>query len=298
VKKGLLIYNPRSGSNTLMQRLEVVLSYAYKKGILLLPLRLDSDVESKTLMLELLQAPWLDLVIASGGDGTLSYVAQLILQYRPELPMGIMPSGTCNDFAENLRLPLDECDCLDVIAEDNCIKLDVGQVNDNQIFLSTCAAGMFVNVSFQTNSELKKSLGPLAYYFQALGEMAHIRSFPMHIETENETFDDDIFLFLILNGSQAAGFANLFSKARMHDGLMDMIIIRKCPKLETAMLLFELLNRNVDEGKWLRHIQAREFRISSSAPVQTTLDGEEGLPLPFDIKVLHKGINVFVSRRR
>jgi diacylglycerol kinase (ATP) len=298
MKNGLLIYNPRSGNHTMLPRLDEILGHAQKKGLLLLPVRLESSLESKQLLRTLLVAPWLDLVIACGGDGTLSSVAELILELRPDLPMGIIPCGTCNDFAENLRLPLDELDCIDVVAENYILKMDVGQVNGERIFLSTCAAGMFVNVSFETNSQMKKSLGPLAYYFQALGELAHIRSFPMRIETETEVIEDDIFLFLLLNGSQAAGFANLFTKARMHDGLMDMIIIRKCPKLETALLLFELLNRHDEDGKWLRHVQGRQFKISSSQAVETTLDGEQGLPLPFDIKVIHQGLNVFVSEKR
>lgn len=298
MRKGLFIYNPRSGSRNVNRRLDEILAHAQKRGLFLLPVRMGTDQESDAMLYTMLMLPWVEFVIAAGGDGTLGSIAKLILENRPNLPMGIIPSGTCNDFAESLRLPQDELDCIDVVVDHRTIQLDVGQVNEDKIFLSTCAAGMFVNVSFNTNSELKQNLGPLAYYFQALGEFAHIRSFPMRIETENETIEDNVFLFLILNGPQGAGFPNLYSKARMHDGLMDMILIRECPKLEMALLFFELLNRENSEGKWIRHIQARQFKISSPVAVHTTLDGEEGLPLPFNIKVFQEALTVFVTEKR
>lgn len=298
MRKGLFIYNPRSGSRNVNRRLDEILGHAQKRGLFLMPMRMGTDQESENLLKTSLLLPWIEFVIAAGGDGTLGAIAKLILENRPELPMGIIPSGTCNDFAESLRLPQDELDCIDVVVDNHMIQLDVGQVNQDKMFLSTCAAGMFVNVSFNTNSDLKQNLGPLAYYFQALGEFAHIRSFPMRIETENTVIEDNFLLFLILNGPQGAGFPNLYSKARMHDGLMDMILIRECPKLEMALLLVELLNRNLSEGKWIKHIQAREFKISSPEAVHTTLDGEEGLPLPFEIKVFQEALTVFVTERR
>lgn len=297
MRKGLLIYNPRSGQRLIGQQLDSLLEYALSQDLYLLPVRLEFGGSSDEVLREMLMLPWVELVVVSGGDGTLSAIAQEILNLRPEMPMGIIPSGTCNDFAESLRLPQDERDCIDVVAEGNSMALDVGRVNGEKLFLSTCAAGMFVSVSFKTNSELKKGLGPLAYYFQALGELTKIRSFPMRIETESEVFEDEVFLFLILNGKQAAGFPNMYAKARMHDGLMDMIIIRKCPPLETGMLLFELLNRDHLDGKWIKHIQAQRFHISSSEKVVTTLDGEKGMDLPFNIEVLPQALSVFVTHR-
>ncbi len=294
MRKGLLIYNPLSGAQSVPKGLDDLMAYAMKKDLLLTPLRLNDAPDFQQFMVQLLREPWVEFVIASGGDGTLSSIAQLILENRPELPMGIIPAGTCNDFAESLYLPADPFDCLDVVAENNCLGLDVGRVNGERIFLSTCAAGVFVNTSFTTNSQLKKSLGPLAYYFSALGELHNVRAFPLRIETETEVIEDDFLLFLLINGSQAAGFSKLYPKALMSDGLMDLLLIRNVPRFELPNLLIELVNRESGDGKFFRHIRAGHFRFTTTANLLTTQDGERGLPLPLEVEVLATALKVFI----
>ncbi|MDR0468735.1 MAG: YegS/Rv2252/BmrU family lipid kinase [Peptococcaceae bacterium] len=299
MRNGLLIYNPNSGTQAVSRILDAILAYALDQGLYLLPFRLQPSPENRALLSEMIQAPWVEFVIVSGGDGTLGSVAQLILSLRPETPMGIIPSGTCNDFAESLHLPQDEWDCINIVAENDSVPLDVGRINGEHIFLSTCAAGMFVNVSFSVSNQLKKALGSLAYYFSALGELPNIRSFPLRIETESEVVEDDFLLFLLLNGSRAAGFANLYNKARMRDGYMDLLLIRDVPPVDLPNLLIEILNReSVDSGRFFRSLRAKRFRLTSPQIIQTSQDGEEGLPLPLDVEVVKQALNVFVRRNR
>ncbi|MDR1192758.1 MAG: YegS/Rv2252/BmrU family lipid kinase [Peptococcaceae bacterium] len=296
MRKGLLIYNPFSGSRFVPKMLDELLGHGLSLDLALVPFRLDRRAENQVFLIELLRAPWVEFIVVAGGDGTLGTVARLILSYRPLLPMGIIPAGTCNDFAESLKLPQDERECLDVVALNQPTPLDVGKINGDQVFLSTCAAGLFVNISFSTNGLLKKNLGPLAYYFSALGELGRIRSFPLRIETEREVVEDRFMLFLLINGSQAAGFANLLSQARMGDGLMDLLLVRDVPPLDLPYLLVELFNRD-SNGRCIRHIRAKSFKFSSDQAVQTTQDGEEGLPLPFAVEVLPRALHVFVRQR-
>jgi diacylglycerol kinase family enzyme len=173
----------------------------------------------------------------------------------------------------------------------------VGRVNGKRIFLSTCAAGMFVDISYSVSNQLKKALGPLAYYFSALGELPNIRSFPLRVETEAEVIEDDFLLFLLLNGSHAAGLPNLFSKAQMTDGFMDLLLIRDVPPTDLPNLLLEIFNReSTDNGRFFRSLRARSFRLTSPQPILTTQDGEEGLPLPLEVEVIKQSLSVFVRR--
>jgi YegS/Rv2252/BmrU family lipid kinase len=295
MRTGLFIYNPGSGPQSVPKMLDDLLAYALDRGLFLIPFRLYLSAENKTLLTRLIREPWVEFVVASGGDGTFGFVAQLLLTLRPGMPLGIMPSGTCNDFAESLRLPADEWDCINVVAENDPVAFDVGRVNGERIFLSTCAAGMFVNISYSTSSQLKKTLGPLAYYFSALGEIPRITSFPLRIETESEVVEDNFLLFLLTNGSQAAGLPNIYSKASMRDGYMDLLLIRDVPPIDLPTLLMELLNRdNIDDGRWFRRLQARRFKFTSPQAIQTAQDGEEGLPLPLEVEVLEQALPVFV----
>ena len=297
MRSGLLVYNPVSGSQMIPDILDDVLAYGLDRGLFLVPFRLDISPEARTLLTQIIRSPWLDFILVSGGDGTLSMIAQDILTQRPTLPMGIIPSGTCNDFAESLHLPQDIWDCINVVAENDLVALDVGQVNGRHIFLSTCAAGAFINISYSISSILKKSLGPMAYYFSALGELPNIRAFPLRIETESEVLEDQFFLFLLINGTHAAGLANLYSKARMRDGYMDLLLIRDVPPIELPNLLVELINReSTEDGRWFKRMKARRFRFDCPQDIQTTQDGEEGLPLPLDVEVLPRALNVYIRR--
>ena len=292
---GLFVYNPMSGNQAIPGMLDMILDHAMQNGLQLIPFRLHTAQESKALLTQLIKAPWTEFVIAAGGDGTLNSIAQEILTTRPELPMGIVPTGTCNDFAESLQLPTSIWDCINVVADNHFESIDVGCVNGERIFLGTCAAGIFVKTTYTVSSALKKSLGPLAYYFSALGELATIRSFPLTIQTETETEQDNYLLFLLLNGTQAGGLANLISKAMMQDGLMDLLLIRDVPPIELPVLFRELLNReNIDNGRWFKRIKAKRFRFDGPGDIVTTQDGEEGLPLPLEVEVLPRSLTVYI----
>jgi len=101
-------------------------------------------------------------VISSGGDGTLNFICNIIMKNNLSVPMGIIPAGTCNDFASILNIPTSVEECVDIILKGRTVDVDVGVVDDS--FLSSCAGGVFVDVSFST----EKNLGALAYYLKAL----------------------------------------------------------------------------------------------------------------------------------
>ena len=297
MRTGLLLYNPISGAQSIPKILDELVAYGQDSGLALIPFRLQLSPDNHTLLTQLIRSSWIDFVIASGGDGTLGAVAQMLLSYRPEMPLGVIPSGTCNDFALSLRLPQDIWDCINVVAENHTASFDVGRVNGERIFLSSCAAGMFVNISYSISSQLKKALGPIAYYFSALGELPRIRSFPLRVETESDVIEDDFLLFLLLNGSQAAGLANLNSNARMRDGNMELLLIKAVPTIDLPYLFAELLSgASNDETRWLHRLRARHFTFASPQTLITTQDGEEGLPLPLDVEVLKQALTVFVRK--
>ena len=294
MRTGLFIYNPFSGTQTVPDRLDDILAYGLEKGLTLVPFRLHLSDENRDFLARLMRESWVEFIIAAGGDGTLGTIAQLLLETRPALPMGIIPTGTFNDFAESLSSPLSVWECLDIVAQGVTVSLDVGRVNGKRVFLSTCAAGMFVNVSFSTSSMLKKNIGPLAYYFAALGEIPNIRAFPLRIETESEVVEDNFLLFLLINGTHAAGVTNIYSQARMRDGLMDLLLIRDVPPIDLPALFIELVNReSTEEGRWFRRMKASRFRFEGPDSLLTTQDGEEGVPLPLDVEVLARALTVF-----
>lgn len=292
MKKAILIYNPASGDHKVVNKLDHIFKRFQECDILLQPYRMFDDAKDK--LQEVLESNDFDFAVVSGGDGTLNRVANIILKNNLDIPVGIIPSGTCNDFARSLNIPSSLNECLDIILGGTLLGVDAGLINDDKYFLSTCAGGFFVDASFNTHSELKKNFGPFAYYLKALSDVKNIKSFKIKIKTEKETIEEKVLLFLILNGKDAAGFSNLIKEADISDGIMDIVLIKNCSHIDLASLFFKVLSNESLNDKNVTKLQANSCIIKSSRDVVLSIDGEEGGGLPISVKFINKVFKVFV----
>jgi len=296
MKKALMIYNPYSGGRRILQQLDFILKTAQEHDVCLVPYRIgsDNDASNDASFLATLELNNFDFVIISGGDGTLNTSINLLLKNNYNLPIGIIPAGTCNDFANSLSIPNNIAACLDVIFSGKISEVDLGIINDDLYFLNTTAGGLFVDVSFNTHDELKRNFGPLAYYLKALGEVAHKKPFPLKITTESECIQVKGLLFCILNGTHGGGFPNLVKDADISDGMMDIIIIKNCYHIDLANLFFRVLSQESLNNRHALRLKAKECYIEGPENVVLSVDGEKGPSLPVKVKFLHKSIKVFV----
>ncbi|HEY5584168.1 MAG TPA: YegS/Rv2252/BmrU family lipid kinase [Ruminiclostridium sp.] len=293
MKSALFVYNPVSGGHRVPQELDYIIDSFQNKGILVQPYRLAET--NNEYLVTLLKSGIYDFVVASGGDGTINFVANILLENQIKIPIGVIPSGTCNDFAKCLGInSLRES--IDIILEGKTLDCDVGYINNSCYFLSTFAGGNFVDVSFSTNSELKKNLGPFAYYLQGLSEVANIKSFDLKVVADERIIEGKFILFLIANGNQAAGFPNILTDADFTDGLMDIILVKKCSNISLASIFFKVLSKESTNDKNVIIIKARKCELSSKSPIAVTVDGEKSELFPASIEFKHKLIEVFVPQ--
>lgn len=294
MKKALLVYNPLSGNRNVPKKLDYIISRFMMKDILVVPFRVDGDCSEK--ISRLLSEEDYSFVAVSGGDGTVNMIAAAVLSKGIDVPIGVIPSGTCNDFARSLNIPSDMEKCLDIILDGNIVNIDAGIINNEKYTLNTCAGGNFVDVSFSTSSELKKNLGPLAYYVTALGEFTNTKSVKLKLTTENETVEGEFLLFLILNGKHAAGFTNILGMADLSDGYMDILLIKNCLHIEMAGLFFRILNNDdITADKNVICLKCKECTIEGDEGFSLSVDGEEWGKLPVTVKFIHQVLKVFVK---
>ena len=293
MKKALLIYNPRSGSRRIDRKLEAVTKQLAVLGISarVHPLRRESLDQ----LLPLLRSPECDFIIVAGGDGTLNSVVNLLLPNHSEIPIGLIPAGTSNDFARCLGLPATPAECLKVLAAGKAQAVDVGLINGERYFLSTCAGGMFTAASFSTSQRLKRLLGSYAYYLKAAGDAVSLKPFTIKIATAAGVIEEEALLFLLSNGPHAGGFSNLVADASLFDGLLDILLIKRCSRLELISLLRTALNprQPLPEGPVVR-LKARCCTIESIPSLPTTVDGEEGPHPPLRIELKTGRLQVLV----
>lgn len=293
MKKVLFVYNPLSGNRNVPKKLDYIVSRFLENDILAVPFRIEGDSTVK--LKEILSEDTYSYVVVSGGDGTVNLIASTLLLAGIDIPIGIIPSGTCNDFARSLNIPSDLKRCMDIVLAGNISQIDAGLINNEKYCLNTCAGGNFVDVSYNTSSEFKKNFGPLAYYLTALGEVTALKPVKLKITTDDEVVEDDILLFLILNGKHAAGLTNLIGAADLSDGYMDILLLKNCLHIELAGLIFKVLNNDFINDRNVKWLRTRKCTIEGDRDFFLSIDGEKWKGLPITIQFIRQILKVFVK---
>lgn len=292
MKRILLVYNPISGQAAFKRRLDEIIRACQRRGIVLAMYRTqrsnwsDFDAYVRSIRAEGL--------IAAGGDGTLHGVINAMLKASIDLPIGVIGSGTSNDFATHLGIT-DLNKYLDAIADGRTQRVDVGIVNGREYFINVASAGMLTSIAHEVNARLKNSLGKLAYYLRAVREIPKFRSIALKVDADGVEFELEAFLFVVLNSSTVAGLKNVADFASIDDGKLDFIAIRKCSTRRLMKLTRDLFSgRRVLDDDVIFRLQSKRFYISSSERLISDLDGEAGDELPIEIDTLNRAVELFV----
>jgi diacylglycerol kinase (ATP) len=291
MRKFILVYNPIAGDASFKFKLDHVIEEFQKKSCIIIPLRVSNDLESKDFVM-LAQEITIDGIIVSGGDGTIHEVINHMLEQEIDLPLGIIPSGTSNDFAAYLQLDKNIETCVDIITEGKSKTFDVGKVND-KYFFNVASAGLMTSVAHNADSVLKNTLGKIAYYLKGLGELPNFKALKMRIVADQQVIEEEIFLFLVMNSGTVGGFPNLVPHARIDDGKLDLLIVNKCNLPELMSLFISFLKGIHCNSKYVTCLQAENIHIECLEEVESDLDGELGPQLPLTIKIIPNKIKVF-----
>jgi diacylglycerol kinase (ATP) len=292
MRKALFIYNPRSGNRAVPSRLDYVVKRFMAEDVILHPFRIGHGSDER--LENLLRREGYSFIMASGGDGTISYVVNCMFECGLSIPLGIIPSGTCNDLARSLSISDNLQKAIDIIINGKTMAIDTGLINNERYFLNTCAGGVFAEVSYTTSDELKKNIGPLAYYITGLSSLASIKPFTVKMQMDGKVVKEEIILFIILNGKHAGGFNNVSSHADISDGLMDIILIKNCQPYELPGLFLRVLNNSLLQDKRVASYKCSFCTIESDAQTYLSVDGEKAGELPISVRFIKRSLNVFV----
>lgn len=227
-------------------------------------------------------------VVAVGGDGTLNEVARSLVGH-PECTLGIVPSGTGNDFATILGLSPDFSQAdWDVFFEARVQKLDVGSCNGNYFF-----NGMGLGFDAQVASENYTSSGELKqvrgnYLWHILKNLLFFKAQKMQITLNGEPKEKFSFLNAVGIGRRYAGGYYLTPKATADDGLLDVCMVDPVNILQRLTILLK-----VPKGAHLSHpkvhyYQTEKLSIELDHKAAYHLDGELFFADSFNIEI-HPG---------
>ena len=291
MKKILLIYNPVSGSATFKKNLDAVIEKFQRRKILLTIYRTRADSTAEEFA-EIVKLSGAEGVIAAGGDGTLHTVINWLKKSEINLPVGIIGSGTSNDFATHLELDAEKT--VAAVAENKIRPVDLGLVNGKDYFINVASAGVFTSIAHEVDALQKNSLGKLAYYIHGLGELPKFKSVPLKICADDKNFELEAFLFLVLNSPAVAGLKKISDVAKIDDGKLDFLALKKTSPRNLISLAQKILSgKCIDADKNLFYLQAKNIEINADEKLTADLDGEIGDNLPLKIETVHGAINFY-----
>ncbi|SHE35134.1 YegS/Rv2252/BmrU family lipid kinase [Clostridium fallax] len=288
MKKVKFIYNPYSGENLILNEIDTVIRVHQKYGYQVIVYRIERGKDLGEAFDDNIHV---DYVLVAGGDGTVDTVVNKMKERNLDIPIGILPVGTANDFSKFLGIPNNvEKACIQIL-ESEPKGVDVSSIND-KYFINVASTGLFTDVSQKTDDHLKNTIGKLAYYLKGIEQLPNFRSLKVKITSKEVNFDGYMYLMLVFNG-QTAGNFKLATEADAMDGKLDVIVFKAVPIKELLPLFIKVLKgEHLEEKDKVLYFKTSEIKIESNEDIVTDIDGEKGPDFPIEIKCHKAGIKV------
>lgn len=290
MKRLVLAYNPVSGHAAFKRKLDWIIKEFQKRDCMVIPYR---TLRHNQHFYEFVRMAAPDGIIAAGGDGTVHEIVNLVMKHGISVPIGIVGSGTSNDFATYLHINDDYDAYFDVIAAGSARAVDLGRVGE-EYFINVASAGMMTSIAHEVPSRLKNALGKFAYYLRGIGELPRMRSMQFHVTADGAAYDFEGYLFVIVNSATVASLRDVAPCAAIDDGKLDFLAIRKGNVAQLMRVGTDLVSgHSVLENLHILHIQAERFEVMADTPLESDLDGEAGPSLPLTVETVPHAVKIF-----
>ena len=274
MKKLLFIYNPLSGVGQLKSKLSDVLDIFVKAGyeVTVYPTQKYHGALEKTKS----YTGDYDLVVCSGGDGTLDEVVSGMETREKKVPIGYIPTGTTNDFASSLHISRNILEAADTAVNGIPFACDVGRFNEDY-FIYIAAFGLFTDVSYETKQSMKNILGHLAYVLEGTKRIFNIPSYRIKVFHDGEEIEDEFIFGMVTNSRSVGGFKGIIGRDVIFDDGEFEVTLMKTPKnpIELNELLGAIVMKQINQER-MYSFRSGEIRFESVEEIPWTLDGEFG----------------------
>lgn len=275
MKRLLFVYNPRAGKGLLKPKLSDIVDIFVKAGyeVVIYPTQAYRDAYKK---IREYKAEDFELVVCSGGDGTLDEVVTGMMKRKEKDPIGYIPTGTTNDFANSLHIPKGLLKAADTAVNGRVFACDVGRFN-HDTFVYIAAFGLFTDVSYETDQTMKNILGHLAYLLEGAKRLFNVPSYRIKVNYDGQEIEEEFIYGMVTNSRSVGGFRNMIGKQVVFDdGLFEVTLIKR-PKnpIELQEIIAALLIEQVNT-KYMYTFKTGYITFESLEEIPWTLDGEFG----------------------
>ena len=273
-KTMLFVYNPKAGKAQIRSNLLDIIDTFVKAGYEVTAYPTQAPGDAVKAVRE--RRPGYDMVACSGGDGTLDEVVTGMMQCEERIPIGYVPAGSTNDFANSLGIPRGMLKAADVVVGGRNFACDVGSFNDKN-FVYVAAFGIFTDVSYETKQDIKNVLGHAAYLLEGVKRLPQVRSYSVKISHDDQVIEGEFIYGMITNSNSVGGFRGITGKdVLLDDGLFEVTLIRKPDNpLDLNNIILALVDKRV-KSEHIYTFKTSKLTVEGGDAISWTLDGEFG----------------------
>jgi YegS/Rv2252/BmrU family lipid kinase len=242
-----------------------------------------------------------DVVVAVGGDGAVVRVASALAETG--VALGIIPTGTGNLLAGNLKIPHGTARATQTVLTGRTRRIDLGRVTvdgKDHDFAVACGIGFDAEVIQATGPRQKLRWGKLAYLANAIGQTGGIRNVPHEITLDGVVSRTEAAQVFIANFGKMLPLIEPRRSIRPDDGLLDVIVVRASGPLPGLLASWEAMRQTdlgESSGGRVFRAQAREVRIETQPSRLVEIDGSPIGKTPITVSIRPRSLRVVVPKR-
>ena len=273
MKKMLFVMNPYAGMRRANRYVADLLTIFNQAGYEVTAHMTSGTSDAEKIVRE--KCAQMDLVVCAGGDGTFNETVSGILHSGADVPVGYIPCGSTNDFANSLKLSTNVVQAAKDIVEGTPVRYDMGKFGD-RYFSYVASFGAFTKASYSTPQNIKIALGHTAYILEGIQELSQLKPTHVRLELEDGQIIEDDFIFgAVSNSTSLGGILTLDPKqVDMGDGMFELLLVRMPKDLIELNDCVWAVQRQKYNCAMMTFVSTRELTVFPDPQMDWTLDGE------------------------
>jgi len=275
MKNVLLIINPKSGKLKNKSMLFDIINAINEEGYLVTTRITQAIGDAERFAREGALSGTYDIIVCSGGDGTLRETVAGVFCAGGPVPIGYIPSGSTNDYARSIGIPTDirEAAKLAVLGKEHFV--DVGFTGDTY-FNYIASFGAFTSTSYNTSQSLKNMLGHTAYVLEGIKDLANIKAVKARFESDGNVYEGEYIFGAITNSTSIGGIVKIDDDlVEFNDGLFEVCLMKK-PKtpIELTKIVKGAMNSDFSDDVY-DFFKTGKLKIDMEKAIDWSIDGEK-----------------------
>lgn len=293
----LFLINPIAGTKNKTSLPEEIAGFCSKNNLSFRIEHTNREGEY-TYLEEIIQTEKITDVIIAGGDGTINQVVGA-LRNSP-VNFGIIPFGSGNGLAFSAGIPTDIQKALQIILSENALPTDAFTINNT---FACMLSGIGFDAEVAHAFAQQKTRGLFTYTMETLKHFMAAKAYPFLITADGQSIETEAFFISIANSNQFGNQFTIAPKASLHDGLLDIVVVKKMNKLLLPFTVFSQVTgqnemkrvEQLEDADHILYFQAKQLSIQNTGAAMLHIDGDPAATAGnFNIEILEKAFYLLV----